>query len=269
MIIAALAAIACEPTPASEFTDRPVVSCFLEEGVQPVLKVQKLIPFKDDVEFSAEDVDALNIVIRDETSGKEYLMESEGGGEYTSQGLVVETGHTYRMDFDYDGEHVSSTTTVPSKPENVKFSSNSISVFGFPSSKSAASVAGVRAPGDGVEITWNNPSGDYYIIEGVTVSDNYINDPDEGEQEPARSFKLDYTQGEEQTLSSESFNYYGDYTISVLHILPEYALISQGSSNTVTTLVDVRGNIEGGYGIFTGVGRLTDTIRVRAQSMPF
>lgn len=266
MIFVALAAIACEPTPASEFTDRPVVSCFLEDGESPVLKVQKLIPFKEDVEFSAEDVDALNIVIKDETSGDEYLLQSIGGGEYKNEGLTVETGHTYSLAFEYDGEMVSSQTTVPSKPENVKFSSNSISVFGFPSSVSAA---GVRAPGDGVEITWSNPSGDYYIVEGVTVSNNYINDPDEDEQEPARSFKLDYTQRESQTLSSGSFNYYGDYTISVLHIQPEYAMISQGSFNTVTTMVDIRGNIDGGYGIFTGIGRVSGTVRVRAQSMPF
>lgn len=264
MIFAAILAVACEPTPASEFTDRPVVSCFLEDGVLPVLKVQKLIPFKDDVEYSAEDVDALAITVSDETSGDSFVLESIGGGEYTNDGLVAVAGHTYRLDFDYDGEHVSATTTVPATPEDVKFSSNTISVFGFPAS------ASVRAPGDGVEITWSNPGGDYFIVEGVTQSDNYINDPDEGEEEPSRSFNLDYTQGESVTLTSGNFNYYGDYAVSVLRVLPEYAAISQGSSSSSTSsLVDVRGNIEGGYGIFTGVGRVSGTIRVRAQSTPF
>ncbi len=256
-------AVSCEPTPPAEFIDRPVVSCYLEDGVSPVLKVQKLIPFQSDVAYSAENVDALEITITDETDGVGYLLDCIGNGEYTREGLVVVEGHSYKLFFVYDNEPVTATASVPEMPENVKFSSHAIEVFSMDNLKS------VKAPGGGIEITWNNESGDYYIVEGYTESSSYINSLEEGEEEPARSFKLDYTQGESITLNSDKFNYYGEYKISLLRISPEYAVMSQGGSTSSTTLVDVRGNVDGGYGIFTGVGRVTESIWVKEKSTPF
>lgn len=45
--------------------------------------------------------------------------------------------------------------------------------------------------------------------------------------------------------------------------------MSQGGSTTSATLVDVRGNIDGGYGIFTGISSVKKTISVTKQSSPF
>ncbi|MBR5484218.1 MAG: hypothetical protein IKV18_05915 [Alistipes sp.] len=104
------------------------------------------------------------------------------------------------------------------------------------------------------------------IMAGNTSS---IRDIDEDDQMPAQSFKLNYTQGNSATLSSMDFNYYGSYEISVIHIQPEYAVMSQGGSTTSATLVDVRGNIDGGYGIFTGISSVKKTISVTKQSSPF
>jgi hypothetical protein len=84
-----------------------------------------------------------------------------------------------------------------------------------------------------------------------------------------KSFKLNYTQGTSVTLSSSDFNYYGSYHISVIHINHEYAVMSQGGSTSSTTLVDVKGNIDGGYGIFTGISSVTRTITVAKGSSPF
>ena len=86
---------------------------------------------------------------------------------------------------------------------------------------------------------------------------------------PPQGFKLDYTQGESATLSQANFNYYGEYIVSVIHITKEYAIMSQGGSTSSTSLVDIRGNIDGGYGIFAGINCVSDTVRVRAQSSPF
>ena len=131
------------------------------------------------------------------------------------------------------------------------------------------SLMSSRAPKNGIEITWQNDEGDYYIVEGKTSSTSSIRDIDEGDQMPAQSFKLNYTQGSSATLSSMDFNYYGSYEISVIHIQPEYAVMSQGGSTTSTTLVDVKGNINGGYGIFTGINSVKKTIYVAKQSSPF
>lgn len=87
-----------------------------------------------------------------------------------------------------------------------------------------------KAPNEGIEISWDNADGDYYIVEGVTESLSLVRELDEDEELPSQSFKLDYTQGESATLSSVNFNYYGEYAVSVLHIRPEYAIMSQGGA---------------------------------------
>lgn len=89
------------------------------------------------------------------------------------------------------------------------------------------------------------------------------------EDMPAKSFKLSYTQGNSATAASSDFNYYGYYQISVIHICQEYAVLSQGGSTSSATLVDVKGNIDGGYGVFTGISRVTKTISVSRGSSPF
>lgn len=264
MILLAVFAAACEPTPMAEFTDKPVVCCYLKAGETPTLTVQKLIPFQSDAQFSQESVDNLTITITDATTGQSYQMNSIGEGVYTNNNLVAQTGHNYTLNFQYNGEDVAAQTSVPTAPEGVEFSGYSIGVMSFPLPDDT------KAPGNnGIEITWSNPNGEYYIVEGVTESVSLIRELEDGEEMPAQSFKLDYTQGESATLSSQNFNYYGIYTISVIHINQEYAVMSQGGSISSATLVDVRGNISGGYGIFSGINSVTDTIRVRTQTSPF
>ena len=47
------------------------------------------------------------------------------------------------------------------------------------------------------------------------------------------------------------------------------AVLSQGGSTSSATLVDVKGNIDGGYGIFTGISSVKRTIHVSQGSSPF
>lgn len=174
-----------------------------------------------------------------------------------------ESGHEYALSFDYDGVPVTAMTTVPSAPEDVSFSATKIEVMGFQPPQSMS-----KAPGGGIEISWKNDEGEYYIVEGRTSSTNPVTDVEEDEDMPAKSFKLNYTQGTSATLSSSDFNYYGTYHISVIHINQEYAVMSQDGSTSSTTLVDVKGNIDGGYGIFTGISSVTRTISVTRGSVP-
>ena len=73
----------------------------------------------------------------------------------------------------------------------------------------------------------------------------------------------------DSAILESNINYFGYYETSVIHIQPEYAVMSQGGSTSSTTLVDVKGNIDGGYGIFTGINSFTKTIIVTEQSRPF
>lgn len=262
MILLALAS--CEAIPETEFTDRPVVCCYLSAGESPVLTVQKLIPFQSDAQFSEEDISNLIITITDRTSGKEYQLSGTGDGTYGNADLFAQSGHEYSLSFDYDGVPVTAVTTVPSVPDEVSFSATKIEVMGFQPPQPMS-----RASSGGIEISWKNDDGDYYIVEGKTISTDPVIDVEDDEDMPVKSFKLNYTQGTSTTLSSSDFNYYGTYHISVIHINQEYAVMSQGGSTSSATLVDVKGNIDGGYGIFTGISSVTRTITVAKGSSPF
>ncbi len=263
LFFASLMVVSCEVTPEAEFTDRPVVCCYLSAGDSPTLTVQKLIPFQSDVTFSDENVDELDITITDVTDGIDYLLYNTGNGAYCNEALKVQSGHEYQLSFYYDNLPVTASTLVPDAPQNVSFSATSIGVMSF------EPMYATRAPQDGIEITWTNDNGEYYIVEGKTESTSSIREIDEDEEMPPQSFKLNYTQGASANLSSADFNYFGTYQVSVIHIRPEYAVISQGGSTSSTTLVDVKGNINGGYGIFTGISSYTRSITVTKQSSPF
>lgn len=163
-----------------------------------------------------------------------------------------------------DGAAVSVVTTVPSAPEGVSFSATEIEVMSFQPPQMVT-----RAPGGGIEVTWKNDKGEYYIVEGKTGSTNPVMDVEDDEDMPVKSFKLNYTQGTSATFSSSDFNYYGTYYVSVIHINHEYAVMSQGGSTSSATLVDVKGNVDGGYGVFTGISAVTETVKVSQGSSPF
>ena len=260
-ITALLLTIGCYPTPKTEFTDRPAVCCYLVAEQSPTLTVQQLIPFQSDAQLlDKQIIEQLQITITDNTTDIDYTMSHVAGDKYNCPELIVECGHSYSLHFIYDNQSVSATTTVPDTPKNVSFSKHTISANGFGNMPMPMDAPG---PNENIEITWSNDNQEYYIVEGVTESQTPIRNYSE-DNLPAKSFKLNYTQGSSATLAPANFNYKGSYKISVIHIQPEYAVLSQGgiSSSDATTLVDVRGNIEGGYGIFTGIGAVSRTVTV-------
>ncbi len=241
--------VACQPTLLAEFEDKPVVSCYLEPGVSPTLQVQKLIALRDDVEYSDENVDDLQITITNETKGESYSLQSLGEGKYQNLSLVVVQGDEYSLEFTYNDKLISSSTSVPTAPQDVVFSATSIDV----------SSHGGPMGDSNIDITWLNSDEGYYIVEGYTESTTLV---DEYNNSPSQSIRLSSTQGDLASLSREDFHYEGEYQISLCHINYEYVLLSQGTGSSSSDLVDIKGNIDGGYGIFTGINRVVQSIRV-------
>lgn len=247
------AVVGCQPTLIAEFEDKPVVNCFLEAGNSPILNISKLIAFRDDVEYTDEDVSTLLITITDEIENRSHQMQSIGDGRYENPLLIAQAGHSYSLNFIYNNKTITATTTVPDEPQNVVFSATSIGIGMFSNS---------------IEITWSNNEENYYIIEGFTTSSTLVRGS--GTDIP-KKFKLDCTQGNSATLESMQFNYLGNYEVSLISIMPEYVIISQGNADTSvsTSIVDVKGNIDGGYGIFTGINRVIQRINVYRSAEPF
>jgi hypothetical protein len=255
---------ACQPTLIAEFQDRPVVACYLYAGEPASATISKLLPFRDDVRFSDEDVDKLNITITDETTGSVYALTPQGaGGSYTGGTFLPEAGHAYRLQFIYDDVPVTAATQIAPLPEHVKFSTHTIT----------AGFGGGGFGGDGsrpepLEITWDNPAGEYYIVTGVCIETTLtpVFDMDDEENDDATpafplSFQTEPTQDTIVQLSSQSFSYRGKYAIKLCRIQPEYVLLCRLNTSSVN-LVELHANVENGFGVFTGVGSVSDTVRV-------
>jgi hypothetical protein len=259
----ALVFAGCQPTLTAEFEDRPVVSCFLEAGASPVLTVSKLIAFRDDVEYSNEDINALSIVITDETDNETWQLQPVGEGKYENRQMVIQEGHTYRLDFTYNQKPVTATATIPVAPQNVAFSETSIGVVNWQFNPGEFTPGGNRDPerfNRTLDITWDNADKDYFLVKGFTTSEEPIR---ETQTDAPKTFALQHTQLDYATISQMQFSYTGNYEISVIRILPEYVIMSEGSAtNLSTSIVDVKGNIDGGYGLFTAINRVTQVINV-------
>lgn len=249
---------ACQPTLIAEFQDRPVVTGYLYAGEPVRVTVSKLLPFRDDVSFADEDVDNLALTVTDETTGHVYALTAQGdSGIYTGgSAFVPEAGHTYQLHFVYDDVPVTAVTQIAAPPEQVAFSKTTVSAgFGGGGGGGIGGDGGMMEP---VEITWDNPAGDYYIVTGVCITPNPtpVFDMDDDEEDAAPdlplSFQTEPTQGASVQLSSQSFSYYGKYTVKLCRIQPEYVLLYQREQSR-STLPELHANVENGFGLFTGV----------------
>ena len=252
----ALSAASCQPTLVAEFNDKAVVQAYLYADHAPEVKISKLIPFRDDVTFSDENIDRLTVTITDEGSGESYTLTPQGEGLYSTDAMKVTTGHTYSLSMPYNGETVTATTVIPSKPVNMAQSRTVVT---------AGMGGGPGGGGSGsTEITWDNPEEDYYMlaVENIEANPQPIFDIDEEDAEdwPRPSFRVEPTQGESATLSAMSFSYYGRHNVILIRMRPEYALLYSSSGGTSSTLTEIHANVEGGYGIFTGAN--CDTLQV-------
>jgi hypothetical protein len=258
---------ACQPTLIAEFEDRPVVECYLYAGGPVRVTVSKLLPFRDDVSFSDEDVDNLALVITDETTATAHALTPQGaGGVYTGGAFLPEAGHAYQLQFVYDNLPVTAATQIAALPENVAFSKTTIAAGFGGGGGGGFGDGGMPEP---IEITWDNPDGDYYIVVATCTTSNPtpvfdVDDDDDETPDFPLSFQTEPTQGAAVQLSSQSFSYYGKYTVKLCRIQPEYVLLYQ-RTNSRSTLVELHANVENGFGIFTGVGSVNVEITVVAR----
>ncbi len=249
---------ACQPTLVAEFEDIAVVEGYLYAGNSPVVKVSKLIALRDDVDFSQEDIEHLDITVTDDDAGQSYYLTSLGGGEYSAPGLTVQQGHTDSLMLVYNGKLVEATTLIPPKPQNMALSATTLSVPKRPS----------KATGnEPVEVTWDNPDGDYYMIVVECTETNPTSifdwDEDDEEQRPRFAFRTEPSQASSGQLSMQNFSYYGSHNVILVRMQPEYVLLYQSTGNTIA---EIHANVENGYGIFTGLNADTVKITVNATS---
>lgn len=248
---------ACEDNAGTEFDDVPVVEGYLYEGNPVEIQLTRKSPFDTDLNLDPADLDALSLSIKSE--GKSYALLPQGDGLYRSgkDGLNIQVGKTYQLEFEFKGKTVNAETTVLAKPLGFSQDVTSISVpqISFPPS------GGMRNFPDPVKFNWSNADQSYYLL----VVENTETDPDPifdfsslGIDPPSRLFRVEPTQNNTFEVRSQQFQYYGQHRVILYHINPEYALLYQDSGDNSLNLKSPPTNVKNGLGIFTAIS--SDTL---------
>jgi len=107
---------------------------------------------------------------------------------------------------------------------------------------------------ESVELFWDNPDADYYLLKIENIESNPVAIFDE--DCPGMSNRI--LQEEGTQIRPMQFEYYGTHQIILCHINDELAAIYDDQENSSQNLTDPTTNITNGYGIFTGIN--TDTL---------
>lgn len=163
---------------------------------------------------------------------------------YVAEGINVNIGDVYEMEFEYNEKTISSSTLVPSEPQNFHLSSSTIEISSAGPGPGSVSM-------EPIEITWYNPEGDYHMIVVENIEENPIL-IDDDEDRPVRTFRNAPLQGDTQELSPRSFVYFGRHRVILFKLNPEYAALYEDLETTSLDLSAPPTNIQNGLGIFTG-----------------
>lgn len=236
--------------------DRAVIQAYLYANHTIDVLVTKEISLSDS-SATAQTLDNLTINMSDGV--KSYTLKSQGSGHYFST-FAVDSSKTYAMSFVYNGNTVSASTTIPSKPLGFK---SSVSTIAVP-------VVGVFNPSappvfpDPVQLTWSNDTKDFYlvVVQNTDISPTLINPDGNGFERTNRFFRLTPTQAAEQEIRAQQFQYFGNHNIILYHVDANYASLYNGNGSNSTNLTAPFTNVTNGLGIFTGINADTAKLYV-------
>lgn len=259
------ATLSCEPeTAVITDTGTPVLQGYLYAG-QPVDSILVTLSFTRSGEDTvAATLDDLALVLSDGIQHRP--LDFAGRGVYRLPDWIMESGKTYSLSFERDGKTISAQTYIPTKKEA------SISVTQIELTKIEA---GTFPPNfgeqpDPVEITWENPEGDYFyvVVKNIAENPEYVNEIFETGELMNRRFSF--------ISRPQATNYYsidprreirqfGNHQIIVYRVNPEYAALYEVSNSTSLSITEPPGNVENGLGIFTGVSSDTLYLTVKKK----
>lgn len=251
---------ACKKKENSEFLDTPIIESYLAPGDYFNIKISRQIPFSSDIEYSSDDLEALNINIT--YNNTTHTLQSIGNGKYIDSSLIVEEGIRYNLYFTYNNMNVKAYTTVPSKPQNFTQSETEISIARMDSTSGPPS----GTMPDPVTLSWDNADASYYIvvIENMESTLDAIRDFGDNTP-PGNMFRKSPTNSSGAEIRPNDFQYFGKHRIILYHVLPDYASLYDDKSTNSQNLTNPSTSIVNGYGIFTGLNSDTLYINVNEQ----
>lgn len=248
--------VACKKSEVTEFTDTPIIEAYLEPGDYLTVQISRQIPFSQNVQYSADDIN--NLTLQVTYSGGTHVLTPLGNGLYIDSTIIVTEGENYSLAFQFNSKSASAYTYIPSKPLDITQSATTIAIEKVDSTSGPPTQISMPDP---IEINWTNTDGSYYLI--LVENIEAVLDPirDFGDNAPPgnRFRKSPTTLGMEEIQAME-FQYYGTHRIILYHVLPDYASLYDDNSTSSQNLSNPSSSIVNGYGIFTGLN--SDTLYV-------
>ncbi len=242
-----------------DLEEYPVVEAYLYHG-QPVdrIKVFKISDFKETANEN-NTISGLQISLK--VDSVQYLLsekEDEPGSYfYAGNNFQLEPGMFCALEFEYNNLIISSETTIPESPQNLELSKESLGV----------SMGGWGGGGvEPIEVTWDNPSNDYFYMVATNIEDNPtpVNEEMEDLDDPPLSVGTQPTTSNLLNIMPQMCRYYGTYEMVIFRVNPEFAELSLYTTTSTINLTEPYTNIKNGKGLFTAFA--SDTAYFEAVS---
>ena len=247
---------------------RPVVEAYLVAGKPISLSVKKEIAYNEDTSNTEAPINGLNIKISD--GNNTYSLTSNGAGVYKSDSTVkLKVGVTYNLSFTYNGNAVTASTIIPTKPVGFKTDITSIARTKLNLSSGGGFGGGFVDGNEDVNLSWSNPNSDYHFV----VVDNIEASPvliitlptTTSFNDLTRRFRSQPVQGTSTQLRSQQFQYFGKHNLVLLKVNPDYAALYNSTGSTSQNISTPPTTITNGLGIFTGVNADTLAFTVKQK----
>jgi hypothetical protein len=247
-LILMIAVSSCKKDNSATVADRPVVIGYLLAGHPLTVKVYQQKAFSDTAAYGPL-IGGLQLQL---SNGEQTVSLTEtNAGNYTyADSAFLQSGKTYTLQFTYTNIAVSATTTIPAQTAGYTASRTEFARLTDATPDEEAATA--------VRFTWNNPDSAYHVL--VFKNDNAYTYASSSGNLPS-NFTIDVKKAEVYDVTYRQFRYSGLYSAILFTINKEYSDILTTNTNMSSQQINnPPGNIQNGYGIFTGMQ--ADTIRL-------
>ncbi len=225
-----------------------VVEAYLYANTPISINISKEVLFKREESDSIFTIEGLEVTLNDGTEA--IKLTDADDGNYTSSN-IIDPAKQYTLSFTYNEAEIYSETTIPSKPKDYIASTSSIEIISF-------SGGGPPPTSESLELTWTNDDESYYIVVVTNIEEDPTLINDSGFQRP--SFRSEPILDDNYEVSSQDFVYFGNHSVILFKVLPEYAALYEDPGDNSLTIKTPFTNIDNGLGIFTAIN--SDTVYV-------
>ena len=193
-----------------------------------------------------------------ETNGVTYKLTGLEGRPgiytYTGSNLVIKPGATYHLTVKSGDRALAAQTAIPSSPPNPALTNDTIIVTG--------TVTPLNISKTYTLLTWNQTASYTFIMRKYTEKDTVTIDlPGFGIDHYTPYYLQKPFNGSFAVIPMTDFRYYGTYKFIICQVNDDFLKLFEEPGGTQLP-GPVQTNIDGGYGIFTGISCDTVTLEV-------